>query len=65
MPQCNATWVDMPSSHKLTFKRITTAFMHYDKSLNIRLEALGEQQAEKINYEFGRKKTTGPEEKQD
>lgn len=39
--------------------------MHYDKSLNIRLEALGEQQAEKINYEFGRKKTTGPEEKQD
>lgn len=40
MPKCNATWVDMPSSHEFTFKRITKAFMHHDKILNIRLEAL-------------------------
>lgn len=32
MPQCNTTWVDKPSSHKLTFKRITTAFMQHDKA---------------------------------
>lgn len=63
MPQCNATWVDMPSSHEFTFKRITTAFMHHDKILNIRLEALVTNKLKKSNknhYEFGRKKTTEP-----
>lgn len=49
MPQCNAAWVDMPSSHELTFKRITTAFMHHDKSLNIRLEALVTNKLKKQN----------------
>lgn len=60
MPLSNATWVDMPSSHELTFKRITTAFMNHDKSLNVRLEVLVTNKLKKQNqkHEFGRKKMT-------